>query len=366
MSADHHRLDAEVVAIPRHRAPVTPEPADLLAQRVDLNALLSQPLPEIEWLPTVTLGERIIYREALTIVSGHKKSGKSWAMLATALDCARAGQPALYIDMENGARTFHHRLALLGVDAESLPSDFHYIQFPAGLSLDGFGDQLRQIAEMLPGAFVVVDSLRGLLGRLTPSGRPPLNPNDHQDMEAAFGPLMEAVKTSGLTICVIDHAKKGAKDSDEFATAGAAAKEAAVDAVYFWTKVEPYSEAQAGVVKLSASSDRMGLLDFERLWSVGGQGQDAPIAFEPLAANRTGAAGRILNDVRQLLADNAGREWTKTAVRREVKGDNGAIDEALSELALDLDVPIHAVAVARGREVYVWDEDRVTAEMPPF
>lgn len=109
-----------------------------------------------------------------------------------------------------------------------------YVPFPKGLSLPSIEAELAAIAERLPGAFLVVDSLRGLMTRLSPA-RKPLHPHDPQDVEYVSAPFMEADKKRGLTVGIIDHAKKSGSDTDKYSTAGAGAKEAAVDAVYFWT-----------------------------------------------------------------------------------------------------------------------------------
>lgn len=309
------------------------------------------------------MGERLFYRESLFIISGHKKSGKSWAMAATTLDAARSGRPAVYLDLENGERLFAKRMALMGASADEIDERLHYIPFPKGLTLDTMGGHLDDIAEALPGAFVVVDSLRGLLTRLSPPGNP-LNPNDHQAIEAVAAPFMEAVKTRGLTVGIIDHAKKTGSEDDEYSTAGAGAKEAAVDAVYFWTKVERYNRDTAGLVKLTATSDRDGELDFERYWKVGGQGEGQPFRFAPVDGDEVGTMGRVRGLVLEFLMDNEGEQFTPNAVvgADGVKGKADNIRKALDLLADGL-AEVHRDPNPRRRDsqVYSYDPSRVDA-----
>jgi KaiC/GvpD/RAD55 family RecA-like ATPase len=329
----------------------------LLEQRVRLADYMREGVPGRGFLPTPTLGERLFYDQGTFIVSGHKKSGKSWAMLTTALDCVRAGTPTVYLDFENGERLFTKRLLLLGADAQQVDEQLHYIPFPRELSLDSLHTELEAIADALPGAFVVIDSLRGAIARLSPSADP-LKVNDPQSIERVCGPMMEVAKTRGVTVGIIDHSTKVGTDQDEYSTAGSAAKEQAVDAVYFWTKIEPYSKEKAGVVKISATSDRDGELDFERFYRVGGQG-DGQFYFTATDKAGTQAAGRIMEDVRQFLADSSG-EQTKTAIRKAVKGDNTAVDKALAWLVAHDDA-IHAVSEGNKPPKYVWDSEREAA-----
>ena len=315
-------------------ANVEERPSGLLGQRVKLGGLLRDGIPPLSYLESPTLGDGLFYRDAVWIVSGHKKSGKSWAMAATSLDCARAGRPVVYVDMENGSRLFATRMLLLGADAETVDELIHYVELPRNLAIGRLRDDLEQVAAALPGAFVVMDSLRGLMARLSAGRREPLNPNSHQDVEAVCAPLNDAAKTCGLTVGIIDHAKKGGSDSDEYSTAGAGAKEAAVDAVYFWTKVEKYNREQAGLVKIAATSDRQGGLDFERFYRVGGQG-DGPFRFDAADSDEVGTMARIRAAIVDLFADNPGRPFTRTQVAeaKSVKGRAEHIYRALDLVA---------------------------------
>ncbi len=326
----------------------------LLAQRASLGSLMRNGVPAPVFLESPTLGERLFYRDDSFIISGHPKSGKSWAMLATALDCVRAGRPVVYIDLENGERLLAKRLLLLGADVFDVDSLLHYIPFPK-LALADLGGELETIAERLPGAFVIVDSLRGAIARLSPAGDP-LKVNDQQSIERVCGPIMQVCKSQKITVGIIDHATKPGNDQDGYSTSGSQAKEAAVGAVYFWTKIEPYSKEIAGVVKIKATRDRDGELDFERYYKAGGQG-DGPFMFA-----RTDRAevksGKLIDDVRQLLADNPGEPFTKTKVREKVKGNNQDIDAAVAWLA-DNDPDFHVQAGDKhGTVRYVWDSAR--------
>jgi hypothetical protein len=316
---ERERAIRQATMLSMNEAPEEAFKPGLLGQRVLLGEMLREGIPPALFLESPALGERLFYREAVWIVSGHKKSGKSWALAATALDCASAGRPVVYVDMENGHRLFAKRMLLLGASPETIDAHLHYVELPRDLALSRLRDDLEAIADELPGAFVVIDSLRGLMSRLSPPGQQ-LNPNDHQDIEAVCAPLMDAAKTRGLTVGIIDHAKKTGSDSDEYSTAGAGAKEAAVDAVYFWTKVNPYSKDAEGLVKIAATSDRDGELDFARFYRVGGQG-DGPFVFGAADADEVGPMGKTRSAVFAFLADHEGETFTADAVVKAKDGD---------------------------------------------
>lgn len=305
----------------------------LLGQRVALGSLVRDGVPPTPWLESGTLGLRLFYAESVWIVSGHKKSGKSWAMLATALDCVTAERPVVYIDFENGHKRLARRLIQLGADWKAVDRHLHYIDSPRRLTLDGMRAELDAIAEALPNAFVVIDSLRGYMARLSTSARA-LDPNAAADVEAVCAPLNDAAHEHGLTVGVIDHAKKGASDSDEYSTSGSQAKEAAVDAVYFWTKVENYNKETAGLVKIAATSDRDGELDFERFYRVGGQGE-AAFSFERADADEVGTMGKVRASVYDFLADHEGQTFTANAIvgSAETTGKAEHIRRALELMA---------------------------------
>src|SRR5437764_9574527 len=90
-------------------------------------------VPEIEYLPSPSLGERLFYAHNVFILAGHKKAGKTWAMMLLAADQLRARRPVLYIDQENGIELFAERMLLLGVEPELVDQYLRYEPFPEQL-----------------------------------------------------------------------------------------------------------------------------------------------------------------------------------------------------------------------------------------
>lgn len=338
-----------------------PKSKGLLAQSVSLATLLRDGVPPPSFLDAPTFGDRLFYAEHLFLFAGHKKAGKSWAMALLARDCIVAGRPVVYVDNENGAELFAERLALIGVTWKQA-ADLHYVPFPdLGRPAD-LRAEFDAIAQALPGSLVVLDSLRTFMARFG------LNPEKNVEVEQMLGPIMASVKggESGkrITVGIIDHANRNTRETDAYVASGAAAKAQAVDVVYFFDKIEPFNRDQQGVVKIAVKDDRRGLLDFERFYRMGGQGEGQPLFFEPASKTEVGTSGRILLDVRQFIMDATG-PLTKTAIRNNVKGDSSAIDRAIDTLVSTPSEPVWSVMQGQ-RPRFVWDEDRETADALPI
>lgn len=336
--------------------------APLLAQQVSLANLLRDGVPAPSFLDAPTFGDRLFYAEHLFLFAGHKKAGKSWVMALLARDCIVAGRHVVYVDNENGAELFAERLALVGVTGGQADKHLHYVPFPALGTPADLRAEFDAIGAALPGALVVLDSLRTFMAKYG------LNPEKNVEVEQMLGPIMASVKNAEagkrITVGIIDHANRNTRGTDAYVASGAAAKAQAVDAVYFFDKVQPFNRDQQGVVKIAVKDDRRGLLDFERFYKMGGQGEGQPLFFQAANKSEVGTSGRILMDVRQCIMDATG-PLTKTAIRNDVKGDSGAIDRAIDTLVSTPSEPVWSVLQGQ-RLRFVWDEDRAAADALPI
>jgi hypothetical protein len=338
----------------------------LLAEEVPIAGLMREGVPEPAFLPSPTLGERLFYEGSLFLFAGHKKAGKSWAMTLEARDCMAAERPVVYVDNENGRELFAERLLLSGATPETVEAHFHYVPFPRGLAKPAeLRPEIEAIARKFPGAFIVFDSMRSFMGRFG------LDPNKDVDVDQLLGPMMGAVKNAPAdgrpTVAVIDHSNRTTRSTDEYAAAGSFAKAAAVDAVYFFEKVEPFSRDVRGLVRIAVKDDRRGLLDFGRHYRVGGQGQGEPLFFEGVDASEVGTTGRIREDVREFLAERDGESFALSALRLAITGPNGDIDAAAKRFAENPRVPVFAL-YERGPNrapKYGHDRERFEADGDP-
>ncbi len=336
----------------------------LLDQRDESIAdLVRDGVPPPTFLPSPSLGEDLFYENTLFTFNGHKKAGKSWAMKLLSRDVMNAGRPVVYVDNENGHNLVARRLRTIGAKHETVALRAYYVPFPKLPAVDDLQEEFEHIAETLPGALVVMDSLRTFMAKYR------LDPNKDVDVEAFLGPIMAAVKAQGsqMTVGVIDHANRTTKSGDQYAAGGAAAKAQAVDNTYYFDKIEPFSVFEQGVVSIDAVDDREGLLDFKRFYRVGGQGKGRPLYWKPADASSVGILGALMRNVWQFLADLDEKPQTKTDIRKPAntgKGGNATKDEALQSLVDNPDVPIYTVPgkTEKMPVKYVCDVDRWETE----
>jgi hypothetical protein len=335
------------------------------AQRMTgLAEKLRQGVPPVDFLPSPTMGERMFYKGNLFVVAGHKKSGKTWALLIQSADMLRAGLPVVYIDNENGWEVLVERLLLLGVAPELIEDLLVYVPFPDEIPpTEQLRAEFEAIAEDYPRALVVVDSLRSMMSHYG------LNPNADVEVEQFLKPIMGAVKgqlteADRITVGIIDHSNRATKDGDAFAAGGSQAKAAGVDAVYQYLKEQPYSRHVRGLVKINAVDDRRGYLDHSRYFHVGGQGDGSRLYFASADPDEVGTMGRVRGQVLDFLMDHEGEQFTANAVvnAKSVTGKAEHIRRALDLLAEGMS-SVHREQNPRRRDsvVYSFDESREVA-----
>lgn len=288
------------------------------------------------YLSTPSLGDKLFYEHSLWSIAGHPGSGKSMIMLAIAIDHIKAGRHVVYIDFENGETRLRRRLwALQARFVKGFTERFHYIPKPI-LALKDFTTDLEAVGDMYPEAFVVIDSLRGLMAMIDPNEKNrQFSVNDTQTIERAEGPILDAVHSRDITVGIIDHATKAGSDDDRYGSLGSGAKQAIVDVEYFLTDEEHFSKQEAGVVKVTVNKDRDGELVEEHYWSVGGNGS-GPLVFEAMDADdyqapsdrgrRDVTRERIRSAIELALANE---DLNVTAIREQVAGANTTINEIL-------------------------------------
>jgi hypothetical protein len=334
-------------------------------QRMDsLAHKLRQGVPPVDFLPSPTMGEKFFYKGNLFVVAGHKKSGKTWALLIQSADMLRAGLPVVYIDNENGWEVLVERLLLLGVDPDVIGDLFIYVPFPEDIPpTDQLRGEFEAIAEEFPRALVVIDSLRSMMSHYG------LNPNADVEVEKFLKPIMGAVKgqlteDDRITVGIIDHSNRATKDGDQFAAGGSQAKAAGVDAVYQYLKDRPYSRHVEGLVKINTVDDRRGYLDHMRYFRIGGQGEALRLFFSPADADEVGAMAEVRASVLDFLTDNEGQQFTPNAVvnAKSVTGKAENIRKAL-DLLVDTVPQVHKDPNPRRKDsmVYGYDPTREDA-----
>lgn len=312
-------------------------PAGTLRDAVNLADIIRAGIPPVEFLTTPTLGDRAFYRAGTILIGGHPKEGKSWLLVALVLDfLATTDRPVIVWDFENGPSRFARRLVALSADLGHVER-IKYVKFPR-VARDTYEAELRAIASEYPGAMLAVDSLRGLLGKL---GR---EENDAGDIEQALNPLNEAAEDGGLSVPILDHVPKDGSSGDRYPGRGSGAKLAVVSSAYYVEKVDPFSAALEGAIKLHVKADRDGELPAVLAYKVGGGGER--FSIRQVNPSEVGAGGQVVDAVLDFIRDAAG-PVTKSEIKKGVRGTETVKVAAADKLAAMEGSGVHRVEFTR-------------------
>lgn len=170
-----------------------------LDEGVTVRALMAMHLPEPSWL-----AQDLVPDEGLTILSGPKKSGKSWLLLDLAHAVASGGLflgkqckrgPVLYYVLEDGFRTTRFRLGLMGILKPDLDIRFYEsMNLSADASLEAV---CRRIHQYKPAA-VLFDNLTQAKGAT--------KENDNDVMGVLLGQVHRIAMHFGTAIVGAHHA----------------------------------------------------------------------------------------------------------------------------------------------------------------
>jgi len=177
----------------------------------------------VQQQPTVLCrsdGQGLLYPGRTNMLVAGTESGKTWIALYAALQTIGAGQPVLYIDLEDGAAGTVDRLKALGMGHEDIQHGFTYVnpeQPLASMQQNRWGrhqpsdlgvrnlEGLSKTLEAVNPALIVVDGMSVLYGLHS------LDTNDVTGTDVINNWLKSLVLTDETTVVVIDHTGKGAQ-----------------------------------------------------------------------------------------------------------------------------------------------------------
>lgn len=199
---------------------------------------------------------RLLYRGAVSCVSGEPGLGKSWLAVAAVLHVLARGGSAVVIDYEDSVRTWAVRLRALmgtaGVSEEQLASVL-YLR-GGGAPTDEDLTWLPRLVGAAEDVLVVIDSVSEVLAAWG------LDENAAGDVTLFHQRLARPLADAGGTVLLLDHVTKDAGGRGRWAR-GSGAKLAAVTGVaYSLTVDEAFSRERSGVGSLTVSKDRHGAI----------------------------------------------------------------------------------------------------------
>jgi hypothetical protein len=182
----------------------------------------------------------LIVPRTITVLAGHRASGKTWAAATWTADELIKGMTVTWIDYERQPTLLAEKFRILLPNAE-------------------LGKQLRYAADMPPtliqdvayqnSPLVVIDSWRSLQNAIAPG----TSANDGDAVEMVYLEVLTPLQKAGATIVILDHLPKGGTT-----TFGSERKESAADYVIRVEQVQAFSRAQSGYSSLTIMKDRYG------------------------------------------------------------------------------------------------------------
>lgn len=346
-------INAPVVAQVREWLDLLDEPekeTGVVANRVDLGALVRDGVPEPEWLIP-----GLIYQAQIHWMQGEPASGKTLLTLALLYRYCEGGGTVLWLDEESGQIQTARRLQALGADPDVLSARFLYHARP-GLSLDpaDLDALFRLMAEEKP-QVVVIDSVSDSLGQAS------LDEDANGDVTRWAKQFLEPLKfTYGASVIAIDHVTKS-KDSRGKYARGAGAKKSKTDAAWKVVKVTDFGVGRMGLIRLECDKDRDGYLPPKVAFRIGG-GPDNRIVVDQVdliehdeVKTPEDDLARRVHEFLRLNAEGQADAHTTSQVVESVTGKSAAIRDALTMLADDAAYRIRSLT--RGRTTSWWFED---------
>lgn len=242
----HFDLENVSAEQPTGRLPAPQRDGDFASRvaerQVDLNTLIEQGLPELEFLPA---SDGMLVKGGRHQITAPRKSGKSISGLAHFTRMAMEGAKVVILDRENGSWLYASRLEALfrawGLEAErrrEISERLLYLDFPR-LQM-GDGEELAALAVGLGADLVVFDAQRMFL---TDLGLTEDSSDDYaRFIDEAINPLFAA----GLATLIFDNTGHG----EQGRSRGSSAKGDLNEVLFALQTETAFSQTQRGRLKL--------------------------------------------------------------------------------------------------------------------
>jgi hypothetical protein len=241
--------------------------------------------------PELLCGE-LLYRGGLHALAGPPDCGKSTLAYWWALHLLAAGETVVLVDEESGREQVVEKLLDLGGEPHHLER-LAYVEFP-GRTWDE-ADRAG-LAALLAGrrpTLVIFDSSAAFL---TLAG---WDEDRAPDVTRFYKLLLDAARTSGAAVLVIDHVTKDGANGGY--ARGSGAKKANVDVLLMVDPITPFSRTRAGLLKLTVKKDRRGYLHREHEVRVEVEGGPMALTLERVGPATDGALSPAARKVLEAL-----------------------------------------------------------------
>ena len=192
----------------------------------------------------------VVGPRTVTVLSGHRASGKTWISAVWASQVIRAGGHVIWIDFERQPHGLSQKLRSMGLQSHLIDRSLHYTnRLP---SVERLTAAVKEYAVSGKPVLLVVDAFRGLQNTLAPDA----SANDGDAVEKVYLSVLNPCAEAGATICLLDHLAKSGNGS----TFGSERKESAADYVIRVEQQIPFTKTAAGFSVLEVTKDRYGVI----------------------------------------------------------------------------------------------------------
>lgn len=191
---------------------------------------------------------RCIGRATITVISGHRSSGKTWAVATWAAQELRAGNKVIWLDFERQPQLLASKLRQLGIAKHVVNELLQYSNRPP--QPDRLVRDIERACRF--GAYrviVVIDAFRSLQNHIAPG----TSANDGDAVEQVYADYLTPAIEAGANLALLDHMPKNGAS-----TFGSERKESAADYVVRVDKIQAFSKKAAGYSCLTMVKDRYG------------------------------------------------------------------------------------------------------------
>ena len=285
-------------------------------------------------------GLGLLYDGKVHVVAGEPESGKSWLVQLATSEVLKVGGKVAYVDFEDDAAGVLGRLRALGVAPDLILGGLAYLRPDQALDDQG-GHHLDQACT--GATLAVVD---GTTEGMSLHGWAPKN-----DVDVALWQtrILRRIAAHGCSVVAIDHVVKDKEGRGRWAT-GSQHKLAGIDGAQYLVETrKPWAPGRSGVARITIVKDRpgrvrAGLEDMRTVadmavsaWPDGGVTITLTATTPPERASDGGHRPTVLMErVSAFLAAHDGKaDPSGNGVRQGVRGDNSAIDRALTVLEME-------------------------------
>jgi len=296
---------------------------------IDLVATANEP-PE-----PATIGG-IAYPGRRHVYSGEPETLKSWAALVLCVEEIRAGRTVLYIDFnEMGGRDVLERLRALGLTDEEIRERFIYLEPHEAMTDPAVLADVAALVRDRNPSLVVLDAFTGALETHR------LDPASGVEVQRFYSTVIDPLRAGGAGVLALDHLKKDPTSRGKFSI-GSERKIGACDVHLGFEAVKPFGRGRSGLARIVVHKDRPGYLARPKCAELAltSDPETGCVTWtltpsEPAPADERPFRPTFLMERVSRHVEHAGEVQGRNALQRAVKGNAGALRQAIELLVAE-------------------------------